>query len=114
MSPIANVHAMHLPKTVSRNRPYEFDATKFSRLAPDQTTEIKILDGSEERVGSALTATGPGNRMVERKISEGADICIEQIAGTARIESISVVEIATFQKKEPSRKCSSSSQTPMC
>ncbi|VGO11754.1 hypothetical protein PDESU_00300 [Pontiella desulfatans] len=63
----------------------------FDGLGSGETMEVSILDGSNGGAGTTMTVTDAGNLVLEKKVSAGTDIRIEQIAGKARIESISVV-----------------------
>jgi len=77
---------------------FDFDADltgvtiNFAGLGIGETMKVTILDGSNEGAGTARAVTGTDELVIEKELSAGTDIRIEQIAGKARIESILVTE----------------------
>ena len=53
---------------------------------------VTILDGSNEGQGTVQTVTDSDVLALKNQVSAGTDIRIEQIAGKARIDSISVTD----------------------
>ncbi|MEP4078397.1 right-handed parallel beta-helix repeat-containing protein [Haloferula sp.] len=62
----------------------------FSGLGRSETMKVTIFDGSNGGAGVVRTVTDKDLLSLKKPVSAGTDIRIEQIAGKARIDSISV------------------------
>ena len=68
------------------------EAIHFAGLDRGETMTVTILDGSNEGQGTVQTVTDSDVLALKNQVSAGTDIRIEQIAGKARIDSISVAD----------------------
>ncbi|TWT80417.1 hypothetical protein CA13_18330 [Planctomycetes bacterium CA13] len=68
------------------------DEIDFAGLGRGETMRLTILDGSNGGMGTVRTVTDADVLVLEKQVSAGTDIRMEQIAGKARIDSISVAE----------------------
>ena len=68
------------------------EAIRFAGLDRGETMTITILDGSNEGKGTVQTVTDSDVLTFKKQVAAGTDIRIEQIAGKARIDSISVAD----------------------
>jgi len=67
-------------------------AINFAGLEAGETMKVTILDGSNGGAGATQTVSHAADLLMEKPLPAGTDIRIEQIAGKARIDSISVSE----------------------
>lgn len=67
------------------------DAIAFAGLGRSDTMKVTIFDGSDTGEGGTRTVTDADELLLNKQLPAGSDIRIEQVAGKARIDSVSVV-----------------------
>ncbi len=68
------------------------DTIDFAGLERGETMKITILDAGHAEGGTVMTASDADELVIGKPVAAGTELRIEQIAGKARINSISVVK----------------------
>lgn len=68
------------------------DTIDFAGLERGETMKITIVDASHAEGGTVMTAADAEALVIGKPVAAGTELRIEQIAGKARINSISVVK----------------------